>query len=75
ERNINNTTEIIKGIIDCLNLLIKMIYEKRIIDGLKESSIDRKQFENSIVELKINLTKWTVFLHDLKAASPILENH
>lgn len=47
-RNINNTTEIIKGIIDGLNLLITMLYEKRIIDGLKESSIDRKQFENSI---------------------------
>lgn len=74
-RNINNTTEIIKGIIDGLNLLITMLYEKRIIDGLKESSIDRKQFENSIEELKINLTKWTDFLHDLKAASPILENH
>ncbi|MRX29342.1 hypothetical protein GF551_03100 [Staphylococcus aureus] len=74
-RNINNTTEIIKGIIDGLNLLITMLYEKRIIDGLKESSIDRKQFENSIKELKINLTKWTDFLHDLKAASPILENH
>ncbi|HGO2804645.1 TPA: hypothetical protein ACK0UE_001826 [Staphylococcus aureus] len=74
-RNINNTTEIIKGIIDGLNLLITMLYEKRIIDGLKESSIDRKQFENSIEELKINLTKWTNFLHDLKAASPILENH
>ncbi|HGZ9907771.1 TPA: hypothetical protein ACOGH6_000670, partial [Staphylococcus aureus] len=44
-RNINNTTEIIKGIIDGLNLLITMLYEKRIIDGLKESSIDRKQFE------------------------------
>ncbi|HDZ7655684.1 TPA: hypothetical protein SJE78_000790 [Staphylococcus aureus] len=73
--NINNTTEIIKGIIDGLNLLITMLYEKRIIDGLKESSIDRKQFENSIEELKINLTKWTDFLHDLKAASPILENH
>ncbi|MDQ7187856.1 hypothetical protein RCF39_11980, partial [Staphylococcus aureus] len=56
-RNINNTTEIIKGIIDGLNLLITMLYEKRIIDGLKESSIDRKQFENSIEELKINLTK------------------
>ncbi|TYO19419.1 hypothetical protein FYM23_06935, partial [Staphylococcus aureus] len=40
-RNINNTTEIIKGIIDGLNLLITMLYEKRIIDGLKESSIDR----------------------------------
>ncbi len=39
-RNINNTTEIIKGIIDGLNLLITMLYEKRIIDGLKESSID-----------------------------------
>lgn len=38
-RNINNTTEIIKGIIDGLNLLITMLYEKRIIDGLKESSI------------------------------------
>lgn len=38
-----------------------MLYEKRIIDGLKESSIDRKQFENSIEELKINLTKWTDF--------------
>ncbi|HDP2760707.1 TPA: hypothetical protein P6J96_002615, partial [Staphylococcus aureus] len=63
-RNINNTTEIIKGIIDGLNLLITMLYEKRIIDGLKESSIDRKQFENSIEELKINLTKWTDFLHD-----------
>lgn len=74
-RNINNTTEIIKGIIDGLNLLITMLYEKRIIDGLKESSIDRKQFENSIEELKINLTKWTDFLHDLKLASPILENH
>ncbi|EHS20574.1 hypothetical protein IS55_1604 [Staphylococcus aureus subsp. aureus IS-55] len=74
-RNINNTTEIIKGIIDGLNLSITMLYEKRIIDGLKESSIDRKQFENSIEELKINLTKWTDFLHDLKAASPILENH
>lgn len=74
-RNINNTTEIIKGIIDGLNLLITMLYEKRIIDGLKESSINRKQFENSIEELKINLTKWTDFLHDLKAASPILENH
>lgn len=74
-RNINNTTEIIKGIIDGLNLLITMLYEKRIIDVLKESSIDRKQFENSIEELKINLTKWTDFLHDLKAASPILENH
>ncbi|HFO0378100.1 TPA: hypothetical protein ACHHQ1_000344 [Staphylococcus aureus] len=74
-RNINNTTEIIKGIIDGLNLLITMLYEKRIIDGLKESSIDRNQFENSIEELKINLTKWTDFLHDLKAASPILENH
>ncbi|HGN7151496.1 TPA: hypothetical protein ACK0YH_000782 [Staphylococcus aureus] len=74
-RNINNTTEIIKGIIDGLNLLITMLYEKRIIDGLKKSSIDRKQFENSIEELKINLTKWTDFLHDLKAASPILENH
>lgn len=74
-RNINNTTEIIKGIIDGLNLLITMLYEKRIIDGLKESSIDRKQFENSIEELKINLTKWTDFLHDLKATSPILENH
>lgn len=74
-RNINNTPEIIKGIIDGLNLLITMLYEKRIIDGLKESSIDRKQFENSIEELKINLTKWTDFLHDLKAASPILENH
>lgn len=74
-RNINNTTEIIKGIIDGLNLLITMLYEKRIIDGLKESSIDRKHFENSIEELKINLTKWTDFLHDLKAASPILENH
>ncbi|MGL3968606.1 hypothetical protein [Staphylococcus aureus] len=74
-RNINNTTEIMKGIIDGLNLLITMLYEKRIIDGLKESSIDRKQFENSIEELKINLTKWTDFLHDLKAASPILENH
>ncbi|HGN7239981.1 TPA: hypothetical protein ACKW4P_001571 [Staphylococcus aureus] len=74
-RNINNTTEIIKGTIDGLNLLITMLYEKRIIDGLKESSIDRKQFENSIEELKINLTKWTDFLHDLKAASPILENH
>lgn len=74
-RNINNTTEIIKGIIDGLNLLITMLYEKRIIDGLKESSIDRKQFENSIEELKINITKWTDFLHDLKAASPILENH
>lgn len=74
-RNINNTTEIIKGIIYGLNLLITMLYEKRIIDGLKESSIDRKQFENSIEELKINLTKWTDFLHDLKAASPILENH
>ncbi|HDY9951667.1 TPA: hypothetical protein RRP48_001479, partial [Staphylococcus aureus] len=37
-RNINNTTEIIKGIIDGLNLLITMLYEKRIIDGLKESS-------------------------------------
>lgn len=74
-RNINNTTEIIKGIIDGLNLLITMLYEKRIIDGLKEFSIDRKQFENSIEELKINLTKWTDFLHDLKAASPILENH
>ncbi|MBU5054265.1 hypothetical protein JOC29_07955 [Staphylococcus aureus] len=74
-RNINNTTEIIKGIIDGLNLLITMLYEKRIIDGLKESFIDRKQFENSIEELKINLTKWTDFLHDLKAASPILENH
>ncbi|HDG6274926.1 TPA: hypothetical protein PF902_000643 [Staphylococcus aureus] len=74
-RNINNTTEIIKVIIDGLNLLITMLYEKRIIDGLKESSIDRKQFENSIEELKINLTKWTDFLHDLKAASPILENH
>ncbi|MEK1514207.1 hypothetical protein WMH61_07155 [Staphylococcus aureus] len=74
-RNINNTTEIIKGIIDGLNLLITMLYEKRIIDGLKESSIDRKQFENSIEELRINLTKWTDFLHDLKAASPILENH
>ncbi|HII0941360.1 TPA: hypothetical protein ACYYTK_001198 [Staphylococcus aureus] len=74
-RNINNTTEIIKGIIDGLNLLITMLYEKRIIDGLKGSSIDRKQFENSIEELKINLTKWTDFLHDLKAASPILENH
>ncbi|MDV5912603.1 hypothetical protein [Staphylococcus aureus] len=74
-RNINNTTEIIKGIIDGLNLLITMLYEERIIDGLKESSIDRKQFENSIEELKINLTKWTDFLHDLKAASPILENH
>lgn len=74
-RNINNTIEIIKGIIDGLNLLITMLYEKRIIDGLKESSIDRKQFENSIEELKINLTKWTDFLHDLKAASPILENH
>ncbi|HCT1274014.1 TPA: hypothetical protein OTO40_001725 [Staphylococcus aureus] len=74
-RNINNTTEIIKGIIDGLNLLITMLYEKRIIDGLKESSIDRKKFENSIEELKINLTKWTDFLHDLKAASPILENH
>ncbi|ONH07605.1 hypothetical protein BMF16_04600 [Staphylococcus aureus] len=74
-RNINNTTEIIKGIIDGLNLLITMLYEKRIIDGLKESSIDRKQFENSIEELKINLTKWTDFLHDLKAASPILEIH
>lgn len=74
-RNINNTTEIIKGIIDGLNLLITMLYKKRIIDGLKESSIDRKQFENSIEELKINLTKWTDFLHDLKAASPILENH
>ncbi|WP_103213528.1 hypothetical protein, partial [Staphylococcus aureus] len=34
-RNINNTTEIIKGIIDGLNLLITMLYEKRIIDGLK----------------------------------------
>lgn len=27
-RNINNTTEIIKGIIDGLNLLITMLYEK-----------------------------------------------
>ncbi|CDR27327.1 lipoprotein [Staphylococcus schweitzeri] len=74
-RYLNHTIEIIKGIIDGLNLLITMIYEKRIIDGLKEASIDRKQFENSIEELKINLTKWTDFLHDLKAASPILENH
>ncbi|GJF50260.1 hypothetical protein SA19103_00510 [Staphylococcus argenteus] len=74
-RHLNHTIEIIKGIIDGLNLLITMLYEKRISDGLKAGSISRKQFEDSIEELKIKLTKWIDFLHDLKAASPILENH